>query len=262
MPIHFSFPMFPDFQWWKNLWMVRVVLCFFTQATISNQTGDMIAKLISLKSDVHAKSWMGATERRTLRNMSTLFVYYSYFEVMKSEFPRKRPGKRPFWFHFARCPFGIQNRNLRYKFLRSIEFCCSSGNAAKCALNMHPNNSQHALNCCCYFRSLRTSLHCLATLRWPLLAWPLACTSLHEPLYGVMIVVVAFKSGWTILIIYIELKCSGLHWLQFSDNESCIADITRIVIVHPDFRSPRWRKWQWKPHNLQISTRKQFEPAE
>eukprot|EP00434_Breviolum_minutum_P004797 symbB.v1.2.004227.t1/scaffold221.1/size262466/11 len=30
-------------------------------ATISNQTGDMIAKLISLKSDVHAKSWMGVT---------------------------------------------------------------------------------------------------------------------------------------------------------------------------------------------------------
>ena len=71
---------------------------------------------------------------------------------------------------------------------------------------MHPNNSQHALNCCCYFRSLRTSLHCLATLRWPLLAWPLACTSLHEPLYGVMIVVVAFKSGWTILIIILNLN--------------------------------------------------------
>lgn len=48
------------------------------------------------------------------------------------------------------------------------------------------------------------------------------------------------------LYYYIELKCSGLHWLQFSDNESCIADITRMVIVHPDFRSPRWWKWQWK----------------
>jgi len=60
-----QFPMFPDFNGEKTIkktceWFF--VLCFFTQATISNQTGDMIAKLISLKSDVHAKSWMGATE--------------------------------------------------------------------------------------------------------------------------------------------------------------------------------------------------------
>lgn len=118
---------------------------------------------------------------------------------------REKGPLRPFWFILLDAPLaskiGTWDRSST-----KHPFCCSSGNAAKCALNMHPNNSQHALNCCCYFRSLRTSLHCLATLRWPLLAWPLACTSLHEPLYGVMIVVVAFKSGWTILIIILNLN--------------------------------------------------------
>ena len=46
-------------------------------ATISNQTGDMIAKLISLKSDVHAKSWMGVTAACLARSTEQVEVLWS-----------------------------------------------------------------------------------------------------------------------------------------------------------------------------------------